>query len=92
MLSKHLSVTPKFNLIGSTFFGLAQNMIRDFQNVLIKLIVALSSTNATKKVQKPKKFPRNSLLLPRRQKFDLVQIESICRRQNRCNINDNFCL
>ena len=36
------------SLIGSTYFGFAQITIHDFQN--IELIVALSSTNATKMI------------------------------------------
>ena len=36
------------SLIGSTSFGFAQNTIHDFSKYSIKLIVALSSTNATK--------------------------------------------
>ena len=38
----------EMTLIGSTSFGFAQDKIHDFQNTLIELIVALSSTNATK--------------------------------------------
>ena len=44
------------SLIGSTSFGFAQNTVSDFQNTLspIELIVALSSTNATKMLQVPR--------------------------------------
>ena len=48
----HLSATEtltcrrEMSLIGSTYFGFAQNTIYDFQNTV--LIVVLSLTNATK--------------------------------------------
>ena len=32
VLSKHLFVVEKLSLIGSTYFGFAQNTIHDFQN------------------------------------------------------------
>ena len=35
MLSTHLFVVEKMSLIGSTSFGFAQNMIRDFQNTVL---------------------------------------------------------
>ena len=49
MLLKHLFVIQKLRLIGSTFFGFAQNSLHDFQNTVYELIVALSSTNDTTK-------------------------------------------
>ena len=39
----------EISLMGSTYFGFAQNTIHDFQNTVFKLTVALSSTNATKR-------------------------------------------
>ena len=45
---KTLICHRKMSLIGSTSFGFAQNTIHDFQKNGIQLIVALSSTNATK--------------------------------------------
>ena len=48
MLSKHIFLTQKLRLIGSTFFGFAQNSLHDFHNMVYELLVALSSTNATK--------------------------------------------
>ena len=44
MLPKHLFVIQKLALIRSTFFV----FLHDFQNTVYELIVAMSSTNATK--------------------------------------------
>ena len=49
VLSKHLSVIQKLRFTDSTFLSFAQNCLHDFQNTVNELIVALSSTNATKK-------------------------------------------
>ena len=38
----------EMSFIGSTYFGFAQKKIHDFSKYRIELIVALSSTNATK--------------------------------------------
>ena len=46
VLSK-LICRRKMSLTGSTSSGFAQNTIHDFQNTLLELIVALSSTNVT---------------------------------------------
>ena len=35
MLSKHLFVTQKLRLIGSTNFGFAQNILHDIQNTVL---------------------------------------------------------
>ena len=52
------------SLIGSTSFGFAQNTIYDFE-----LIVALSSTNATKSMLVEKKSVRKSKKSARMQPF-----------------------
>ena len=46
MLSKHLFVTEKLGLIGSTSFGFAHRTIHDSKH-RIELIVTLSLTNPT---------------------------------------------
>ena len=48
MLPKHLFVIQKLGSVRSTVFGFAQNSLHDFQNTVYELIVAMSSTNATK--------------------------------------------
>ena len=80
----------EMSLIGSTSLGFAQNTIHDFQNTISELIVALSSTNATKIVGKDfllflqsfqNAFPSESLHHYQTTNFRLFQTERVCRRQ-----------
>ena len=55
-----LTCRREMSLLGSASFGFAQNTIHDFQNTVFELIVALSSTNATKTIIR-KRFSDNDL-------------------------------